>query len=142
MRDETYSTLEDYVRLKAEEATSFASIERGPTQETSHAQYMEALTLLKDIEKDNADYYDKQERREIERKKNDDATKVEESKQNVSGKRFVLEIAKVVVPVLTGVISAVTVLKMQDKAGKFEESGSWPSKASQMTFNQAPRVWK
>lgn len=140
MREETYSTLEDYVKLKANEAVTLQEGDFDPT--IPHAQYMEALTLLKDIEKDSSDYYDKQERREIERKKNDDATRVEESKQNVTGKRFVLEIAKVVVPVLTGVISAVTVLKMQDKAGKFEESGSWPSKASQMTFNQAPRVWK
>lgn len=142
MEKETMKTLESYVDLKAKEALAGTCPDGEDKLRTPHEQYMEALQTLKDIEKDHNEFWDKQERREIEKKKNEDTIAVELAKQNVSGKRFILEVAKIAIPVLTGIISAVTVTRMQNKAGKFEESGTWVSKASQMTYNQAPKIWK
>lgn len=136
MRDETLNGLEDYV-----ESQRVESLGGGEDASKAHERYIESVRVLREIEHDNMEYYDKQERREIEKKKNDDSKAIEDAKQKVGAPRFILEIAKIAVPVVTATIAAVTAVKMQNKSGVLEESGRWTTEASRMAHNQIPRMW-
>lgn len=106
----------------------------------THKQYMEAVENLRNAVHDMNEFEDKAERREIDREKNEQSAEIERSKQKLTPGRAILEGAKIVVPVA---VSAVVALKMQDRAGSFEETGRWNSDASRMAHNQAPRLsWK
>lgn len=136
MKDETLMALEEYTNLLGEEA-KVADVKDG----TIHKRYLEAMEALRSVEKDQLDAYDKEERREIERKKNEDAKAIEESKQNMGWKRTTIEIAKVVVPVFTAGLAAYTAIKMQNKSGYLEEHGRWTTETARMAHNQIPRIW-
>lgn len=78
------------------------------------------LDLLITADKDNADYYDKQERREIERQKNEAQIAVERDKQKLTWSRIGFEMAKVVVPTLVSIFAYDV---FQKRIMKFEETG-------------------
>lgn len=137
MREEIYVGLEEYT----EECRENALTRNGGDTREAHCRYMESLRILKEIEHDNAEYFDKEARREIEKKKNDDAKAIEDAKQKVGAPRFILEIAKIAVPVVTATIAAVTAVKMQNKSGVLEETGRWTTEASRMAHSQIPRIW-
>lgn len=137
MKDETLIGLEEYAEQQRKEASNGYD----GSSEEAHSRYMDSLKVLREIEHDNMEYYDKQDRREIEKKKNDDAKAIEDAKQKVGAPRFILEIAKIAVPVVTATIAAVTAVKMQNKSGVLEESGRWTTEASRMAHNQIPRMW-
>lgn len=137
MKNETLEALEAYTNKLGKEAMESENV-----SDVAHRQYLEAMEALKDVEKDQMDAYDKQERREIERQKNDDTTKIEIAKQNMGWKRTTIEVGKVIVPVITAVLAAVTAMKMQDKSGYLEEHGRWTTETARMAHGQIPKIWK
>lgn len=139
MEKETLTYLEDYVNMLGGEARGNAYDEEDPK---AHKKYMEAMEMLNKVEETQMNAYDKERRREIEAKKNDDATAVEMAKQNMGWKRTLLEAGKIVVPVITACLATFTAIKMQDRSGKLEETGRWTTEASRMAHRQIPNIWK
>ena len=98
MTEETYGMLERAVQ---------AQLEKVETLDAGSKEGKEALVkslhlveLLITTDKDNADYYDKQERRRIEEDRNKAMNETERDKQKLTWGRVGLEMAKVVVPLV------------------------------------------
>lgn len=138
MTTDTLNCLEDYVNMLGGEARNATDEDKGK----AHSKYLEAMEMFNKVEETQMNAYDKEKRREIEAKKNDDATAVEMAKQNMGWKRTLLETGKIVVPVITAALAAVTAIKMQDKSGHLEETGRWTTEASRMAHRQIPNIWK
>lgn len=140
MKDSTLEKLEDYTNVLLKEATKLDVT--GAEKSNAHKKYLEAMEMLNKVEETQMNAYDKEQRREIEAKKNDDATAVEMAKQNMGWKRTLLEAGKIVVPVITACLATFTAIKMQDRSGKLEETGRWTTEASRMAHRQIPNIWK
>lgn len=138
MKTDTLNELENYVNMLGDEARGTIDGDNGKP----HSRYLEAMEMLYKVEETQMNAYDKEQRREIEAKKNDDTIAVEMAKQNMGWKRTLLETGKIVVPVITAVLAAVTAIKMQDKSGHLEETGRWTTEASRMAHRQIPNIWK
>ena len=124
MTEETYGMLERAVQ---------AQLEKVETLDAGSKEGKEALVkspplveLLITTDKDNADYYDKQERRRIEEDRNKAMNETERDKQKLTWGRVGLEIAKVVVPL---VVSFAGYNVFQKRVLKFEETGRISSTA-------------
>lgn len=124
MTNVTYEMLEKavQVQLKNVEALDAGSKE-GKEALTKSIHLVE---LLITTDKDNADYYDKQERRRIEEDRNKAQNETERDKQKLTWGRVGLEMAKVVVPL---VVSFVGYNVFQKRVMKFEETGRISSTA-------------
>ena len=124
MREETYNLLETAV---ANHLTNLESMDEG--DENRDQYYKETVGLAEKLiaaDKDANEAWDKQERRELERKRNDDANEIERDKQELGWKRIGFEMAKVVVPV---VISMIGYNAFQKRVMKYEETGRISSTA-------------
>lgn len=124
MTEETYGMLERAVQ---------AQLEKVETLDAGSKEGKEALVkslhlveLLITTDKDNADYYDKQERRRIEEDRNKAMNETERDKQKLTWGRVGLEMAKVVVPL---VVSFAGYNVFQKRVLKFEETGRISSTA-------------
>lgn len=135
MQIETINGLEGYCQ-ELREVIRSGSDDAGK----AHERYLESLDTLRQIDHDMWEFEDKEQRREIDREKNEESAEIEKSKQKLTPGRVALDVAKVVVP---GLIAGFFAIKMQNTAGQFEETGSWRSDASRMAHNNAPRLpWK
>ena len=136
MKAETMEKLEEYI----EEARLGALYDDGANSTSvKHARYMEALSALREIEKDQNDFYDKQERRDLEEKKNRETVELEREKSKIGWKRMTIEMLKIFVPSL---FAAGTAIWMQNRAGKLEETGRWTTEVGRQAHRQMPNVWK
>ena len=124
MTEETYGMLERAVQ---------AQLEKVETLDAGSKEGKEALVkslhlveLLITTDKDNADYYDKQERRRIEEDRNKAMNETERDKQKLTWGRVGLEMAKVVIPL---VVSFAGYNVFQKRVLKFEETGRISSTA-------------
>lgn len=131
MKLETIEALEEYVGHKNLEAENVNAVDKNAV----HGRYMEALKTLREVEKDQNDFYDKQERRDIDRESN----VIEEQKSKMGIARVTVEILKIVVP---SAIAAWAAIKMQNRAGQFEESGRWTTEAGRQAHRQTPNIWR
>lgn len=75
---------------------------------------------LLDNNRQNLDYYDKEERRRIEEKKNDEMAKIEKNKQKIGWERWAFEFLKLGITIGTGMYSF---FKGQRNVLNFEEHG-------------------
>lgn len=82
---------------------------------------------VNELNKTEYEYYDKQERREIDREKNQALAELENKKSELGWKRVTFELAKVVIPSL---ISIGAYDLFQKRVLKFEETGRLVSTAS------------
>ena len=73
------------------------------------------------------EFYDRQERREIDRKKNESMLELENKKSEIGFTRAVFELAKVIIP---PVITLVAYDRFQKRIIKFEETGRLVSTAA------------
>lgn len=73
------------------------------------------------------EFYDRQERREIDRKKNESMLELENKKSEISFTRAAFELAKVIIP---PVITLVAYDRFQKRIIKFEETGRLVSTAA------------
>lgn len=124
MTDETYTMLEEaaQVQLKNVETLDAGSKEG----KEALAKSIHLVELLITADKDNAEYYDKQERRRIEEERNKAQNETERDKQKLTWGRVGLEMAKVVVPL---VVSFAGYNVFQKRVMKFEETGRITSTA-------------
>lgn len=134
MRLETIQALEEYVDWTRRDA-----IDDEEDQKEHHKRYMDALETLRNIERDANDFYDKQEKREIEKEKNQETAALEREKSKIGWKRMTLEVLKIFVP---SMIATGAAIWMQDRAGRLEESGRWTSEAGRQAHRQIPNIWK
>lgn len=132
MKLETMEALEEYIDLTRQEAIANNSKE-------SHEQYMEAVEALRNVERDQNDFYDKQEKRRIEEEKNQETADLEREKSKIGWKRMTLDILKIIVP---STIAAAAAIWMQDRAGRLEESGRWTTEAGRQAHRQVPNIWR
>lgn len=124
MTNETYDLLEEAVRDQIE---AIKMTDSGSKEEGYAIDRTAILTnLLITVDKDNADYYDKEERRRIEESKFKDANQTERDKQKLTWGRALLEMGKVVVPV---VVTMFGYDVFQKRVLKFEETGRITSTA-------------
>ena len=72
------------------------------------------------IEANDYEYFDKMERREIERERNEKMAQLEKEKQKMDWKRFALEAGKIGVPIVTVLIAAAANKEMQAREHKFD----------------------
>lgn len=133
MKLETMDALERYIDLKREDALD----DEAPSE--SHHEYMEALEALRNIERDQNDFYDKQEKRRIEEEKNEDTADLEREKSKIGWRRMTLEVLKIFVP---SMMAAGAAIWMQNRAGKLEETGRWTTEAGRQAHRQVPNIWK
>ena len=128
---ETMNKLEDYVNENLDKARD------GDAE--SHKQFLESLEALRSVEKDQNDFYDKQEKRRIEEEKNDDTAAIESEKVKIGWKRMTLEILKIFGP---AAVAAFAATMMQKRAGVLEETGRWTTEAGRQAHRQIPNLWK
>lgn len=124
MTDVTYEMLEKAVQVQLEKVETLdAGSKEG---KEALAKSIHLVELLIATDKDNADYYDKQERRRIEEDRNKAQNETERDKQKLTWGRVGLEMAKVVVPL---VVSFAGYNVFQKRVMKFEETGRISSTA-------------
>lgn len=124
MTDVTYEMLEKAVQVQLEKVEALdAGSKEG---KEALAKSIHLVELLITTDKDNADYYDKQERRRIEEDRNKAQNETERDKQKLTWGRVGLEMAKVVVPL---VVSFAGYNVFQKRVMKFEETGRISSTA-------------
>ena len=124
MQKETYQLLETAV------VNHLNTLEGMDVKDEGREQYYKETVGLADkliaVDKDDIEAWDKQERREIEKKRNDDANEIEKEKQKLGWKRIGFEMAKVVVPIVVSMIGYNT---FQKRVMKYEETGRISSTA-------------
>lgn len=136
MKEETMDALERYIDLKWNDALS---VEENANTKNAHHDYMEALEALRNIEKDQNDFYDKQEKRRIDEERNQENADLEREKSKIGWKRMTLEVLKIFVP---SMMAAGAAIWMQSKAGRLEETGRWTTEAGRQAHRQVPNIWK
>lgn len=124
MSTETYELLELVCQSQLKNVENLDLESKEGKESLAKANTM--LELLIAADKDNADYYDKQERREIEKQKNEAQITVERDKQKLTWNRIGFEMAKVVVPTLMSIFAYDI---FQKRILKFEETGRITSTA-------------
>lgn len=124
MTEETYNMLEKAARVQLQNVNNLdPGNKEGKDALTKSIHLVE---LLVTADKDNADYYDKEERRRIEEDRNKAVNEIEHNKQKLTGGRVTFEMAKVIAPL---VISFVGYNVFQKRILKFEETGRITSTA-------------
>lgn len=124
MTDVTYEMLEKAAQVQLE---NVEKLDAGSKEgKEALAKSINLVELLIATDKDNADYYDKQERRRIEEERNKAQNETERDKQKLTWGRVGLEMAKVVVPL---VVSFAGYNVFQKRVLKFEETGRISSTA-------------
>lgn len=124
MTEETYGMLERAAQVQLENVETLdAGSKEGKEALTKSIHLVE---LLITADKDNSDYYDKQERRRIEEERNKAQNETERDKQKLTWDRVGLEMAKVIVPLL---VSFAGYNVFQKRVLKFEETGRISSTA-------------
>lgn len=124
MTNETYEMLEKAAQVQLEKVETLdAGSKEG---KEALVKSIHLVELLITTDKDNADYYDKQERRRIEEDRNKAQNETERDKQKLTWGRVGLEMAKVVVPL---VVSFAGYNVFQKRVMKFEETGRISSTA-------------
>lgn len=125
MTEETYSLLEEAAQVQLKQVIKIdPETKEGKEHLTKSIHLVE---LLINTDRDNAEYYDKQERRRIEEERNKAMNETERDKQKLTWDRIGLEMAKVVVPM---VVSFAGYNVFQKRILKFEETGRLTSTAS------------
>lgn len=125
MTEETYNLLEEAAQVQLKQITK---IDPGTKEgKDDLVKSIHLVELLINTDRDNAEYYDKQERRRIEEERNEAMNETERDKQKLTWGRVVLEMAKVVVPL---VVSFGGYNVFQKRILKFEETGRLTSTAS------------
>ncbi len=128
MTEKTMSMLESQIQKQLEELDSFKDDEAERSKAVSDLTKL--LERMTEAEIANEKWYDNQERRQIERDRNEMMVEVETIKSKSDKKRVVLEIVKVGIPAL---VSLVTLHKWGTKFDsmlKFEETGHFTTTAS------------
>lgn len=124
MTEETYNMLEKAAQVQLEGVETLdAGSKEGKEALTKSIHLVE---LLITADKDNSDYYDKQERRRIEEERNKAQNETERDKQKLTWDRVGLEMAKVIVPLI---VSLAGYNVFQKRVLKFEETGRISSTA-------------
>ena len=124
MTETTYNLLEEAAQVQLEAVKSMDATTKEGNE--ALAKSIRLVELLITTDKDNADYYDKQERRRIEEERNKAMDATERKKQELTWGRVGLEMAKVVVPL---VVSFAGYNVFQKRILKFEETGRLTSTA-------------
>ena len=125
MTEETYSLLEEAAQVQLRQVTKIdPETKEGKDRLVNSIHLVE---LLINTDRDNAEYYDKQERRRIEEERNKAMKETERDKQKLTWGRVGLEMAKVVVRL---VVSFAGYNVFQKRILKFEETGRLTSTAS------------
>lgn len=118
MVDDVMVLLED--RLKQSiELTKTVKLGTGE-REALDNEISKISSCLLDYNRQQLEYYDKEERRRIEEKKNDEMTKVERNKQKIGWERWAFEFLKLGITIGTGMYSF---FKGQSNMLNFEEHG-------------------
>lgn len=122
MTRETYNMLEDAVQRSLQEI-DFSEQKGGNSVQRAET----LVNLLITADKNEDDYHDKKERREIEKSKNETSAQIEREKSKLTWGRIGFEMAKLVVPLG---ISVYISDKWQRRMMKFEETGRFTSSIS------------
>lgn len=135
MTDETYNMLERAVQVQLE------AIENLDTESKEGKDALMKSTRLVELliasDRENLEYYDKEERRRIDEERNKAANETERKKQELTWGRVGLEMAKVVVPLM---VSIAGYNVFQKRILKFEETGRISSTAGRELH--LPRFFK
>lgn len=117
--------------LETEVQRQLELINSVPKGSKEQAVIMEDLTKLVGcvdrLNQTEYEFYDRQERREIDRKKNESMLELENKKSEISFGRAAFELAKVIIP---PVITLVAYDRFQKRIIKFEETGRLVSTAA------------
>lgn len=125
MTKETYELLEEAAQVQLKQVTK---INPETKEGEEHlAKSIRLVELLINTDRDNYEYYDKDERRRIEEERNKAMNETERDKQKLTWGRVGLEMAKLVVPLL---VSFAGYNVFQKRILKFEETGRLTSTAS------------
>lgn len=123
MCNETYNKLEAAAQAELDTIEEFepGSDERKNAVE----QAVKLIEKLIAVDKDEADAFDKEKRREIEEKKNESTDQIEKQKQDISWKRAAFEFGKIAIPMVGSAVLYFAALRENER---FEESGTWRCK--------------
>lgn len=133
MTNETYLQLEEAVQ------TSLKTIRFDGSKEDSGRveQVAQLANLLLAADRDDLEYRDKCERRDLEKEKNETTLKIEREKQRITVGRVIFEMAKAVIPL------GITIASYdiwQKRMIKFEETGRFTAAVSREWH--LPKIWK
>lgn len=123
MSNETYELLEAAIQ---EEVDSIKEFEKGSEKrEKAVEQSVKLIDRLIMIDKDDADSFDKEKRREIEEKKIESTNEIEAGKQQITWKKAAFEFGKIALPMVASAVLYFAALKENER---FEETGTWKCK--------------
>lgn len=124
MKNETLERMEGRILNLIDKAEEFGiESKEGQMAAKEALEWTEKLTAL---EHDGFDYFDKEDRRKIEREKIEANQKIEEMKQVITWKRVVFELSKALLPVVATMIGYD---RFQKRLMKYEENGRIASTA-------------
>lgn len=122
MTDEIRKAIEERVLDNLRFAIEFDAASAGRKQlDTETSNLIDKLLA---VDERDAEIWDKQERRRIEEERNKTTAEIEQNKLDVNWKRMVLEGAKIVVPMLTTVISLACYDRYQKRVMEYEKDGT------------------
>lgn len=124
MTEETYNMLEEAVQVQLQNVSRLEPGTKEGKEALARSNHLVELLIATD--KDNADYYDKEEKRRIEEERNKAMIQTERDKQKITWGRAALEMSKVVVPT---VLTMIGYNVFQKRVMKFEETGRITSTA-------------
>ena len=135
MTDETYQMMEEATQAQLVRVTNLDAT----TKEGKEAldKTIRLVELLVNKDRDDMEYYDKQERRRAEEERNKAQNEIERKKQSLTWDRVSLEMAKVVVPAAMSLTALVTLVKI---VLTFEETGRVNSTIGRMVCQNLSRL--
>lgn len=122
MKEQTMELLERKLveRLEGVDTMAYDSKERS----ILHRESMDLVDKIVAAEHEAYEYFDKEDKRAIERQKIETNVEIEKTKADVNWKRFVLEAGKVVVPVVVAVLGHIAYDKYQARVMEYEKDGT------------------
>lgn len=136
----THETLE---MLEEEIVDRILKIRAADPEDKKRKVYVGELEMLLDqrkaIDRDLMEFEDKEDRRAVERERNETTRLIEENKQRITWQKVGFELLKLAVPT---VISAYYYRKFSEQMYEFEEEGRINATASRGLIQNLPRFWK
>lgn len=135
MKETTYELVEEMLVdcLKQMKGRDVGSKERASLK----AEAIELAGVLHDIDHDNLEYWDKEDRRAVEREKTEANVEMEKEKGKMDPVRVALEICKIVIPVVVPLFAYDV---FQKRLMTYEETGRVTSTAGRELH--LPRIFK
>lgn len=138
LADETLRLMEERAVKALQEGTYYDV--GTPERKALNTEAKDLLDRCIEAHRQELDYWDKEQRRNLEKERNEETAAIEREKMDVNWKRFLLEGAKIVVPAVVSLFGYAAYDTYQRRVMEYEKDGSIKSTAGRQLG--LPRILK